>query len=176
MWYHTWWRIPVGVVYFNPKLPHANRLKKETSTDFCAILDHQIAIKWQTLPSKGLGYCSVIYTPIMNLLLHRQTTGIPTTAPTLQHQMHTHRHTKRQTVRSKDVTVCQLSLHVNAVRINPFVAKKKAQACRQRDNVRMADLNSRKQRLCEIPFFSITNAELYRTEQNRTERLFFNCT
>ena len=74
----------------------------------------------------------------------------------------THRHTKRQTVRSTDVTVCQLSLYVNAVRINPFVAKKKSEACPQRDNVRMADFNSKKQRLCEIPFFSITNAELYK--------------
>jgi len=67
---------------------------------------------------------------------------------------------KRRSARLTDVTVRRQPPRVNAVRINPRVAKTKTEARRQRDKARMVDYNSRKQ--SEMPFFSITNKELYK--------------
>ena len=69
---------------------------------------------------------------------------------------------KRRSARLTNVTVRRQPPIVNAVRINPRVAKTKTGARRQRDRARMADYNSRKQSLCEMPFFSITNVELHK--------------
>jgi len=101
-------------------------------------------------------------------------------SPTCQHQ-HRHNNTKRtsgytqrrsrdcvpicplkrRSARLTDVTVRRQPPIVNAVRINPRVAKTKTGARRQRDRARMADY-SRKQSLCEMLFFSITNVELHK--------------